>query len=72
MISRASWTRRQRDFEKNIGFGHRLSILDISSSGTFLSETVYVMTGEIYNFKEFYPELKVMDLILKPLRIPRF
>jgi asparagine synthase (glutamine-hydrolysing) len=22
---------------------------------------------EIYNFKEFYPELKVMDLILKPL-----
>ncbi|MFV8353533.1 asparagine synthase (glutamine-hydrolyzing) [Flavobacterium sp. XS2P14] len=50
--------------EKNIGFGHRrLSILDISSSGhqPFLSENGrYVMTynGEIYNFKEFYPELK--------------
>jgi asparagine synthetase B (glutamine-hydrolysing) len=70
-------TRRQRDFyRKNIGFGHRrLSILDISSSGHQpFSPKVYVMTynGEIYNFKEFYPELKVMDLILKPLRIPRF
>ena len=50
--------------EKNIGFGHRrLSILDISSAGhqPFFSENRrYVMTynGEIYNFKEFYPELK--------------
>ncbi|TDE01208.1 asparagine synthase (glutamine-hydrolyzing) [Flavobacterium sandaracinum] len=50
--------------EKNIGFGHRrLSILDVSSAGhqPFLSnDGRYVMTynGEIYNFKEFYAELK--------------
>lgn len=50
--------------EKNIGFGHRrLSILDISAAGhqPFLSDDGrYVITynGEIYNYKEFYPELK--------------
>ena len=50
--------------DNNIGFGHRrLSILDVSSAGhqPFLSnDGRYVMTynGEIYNYKEFYPELK--------------
>jgi asparagine synthase (glutamine-hydrolysing) len=50
--------------EKNIGLGHRrLSILDVTSAGhqPFLSEDerfVMVYNGEIYNFKEFYPELK--------------
>ena len=50
--------------ENNIGFGHRrLSILDVSLAGhqPFLSENgryVMVYNGEIYNFKEFYPELK--------------
>ena len=48
----------------NIGLGHRrLSILDISAAGhqPFFSENGrFVMTynGEIYNYKEFYPELK--------------
>lgn len=50
--------------ENNIGFGHRrLSILDVSAAGhqPFLSEDgryVLVYNGEIYNYKEFYPELK--------------
>ncbi|MFE3870934.1 asparagine synthase (glutamine-hydrolyzing) [Flavobacterium sp. ZS1P70] len=50
--------------ENNIGFGHRrLSILDVSMAGhqPFLSDDgryVLVYNGEIYNFKEFYPELK--------------
>ncbi len=50
--------------DHNIGFGHRrLSVLDISSAGhqPFVSENgryVMVYNGEIYNFKEFYPELK--------------
>jgi asparagine synthase (glutamine-hydrolysing) len=50
--------------ENNIGFGHRrLSILDVSLAGhqPFLSEDgryVLVYNGELYNFKEFYPELK--------------
>ena len=50
--------------ENNIGLGHRrLSILDVSSAGhqPFVSENGrYVMTynGEIYNFKDFYTELK--------------
>ena len=50
--------------ENNIGLGHRrLSILDVSLAGhqPFLSEDgryVLVYNGEIYNFKEFYPELK--------------
>ncbi|MEO8515723.1 MAG: asparagine synthase (glutamine-hydrolyzing) [Flavobacterium sp.] len=50
--------------ENNIGLGHRrLSILDISTAGhqPFLSEDgrfVMVYNGEIYNFKDFYPELR--------------
>jgi asparagine synthase (glutamine-hydrolysing) len=50
--------------ENNIGLGHRrLSILDVSTAGhqPFLSgdgRYVMVYNGEIYNFKEFYPELK--------------
>jgi len=50
--------------ENNIGFGHRrLSILDVSAAGhqPFLSDNeryVMVYNGAIYNFKEFYPELK--------------
>nr|WP_315233622.1 asparagine synthase (glutamine-hydrolyzing) [uncultured Flavobacterium sp.] len=50
--------------ENNIGLGHRrLSILDVSLAGhqPFLSEDgryVLVYNGEIYNFIEFYPELK--------------
>ncbi|SEG48984.1 asparagine synthase (glutamine-hydrolyzing) [Flavobacterium urumqiense] len=50
--------------ENNIGFGHRrLSILDVSIAGhqPFFSDDgryVLVYNGEIYNFKEFYPELK--------------
>lgn len=50
--------------ENNIGFGHRrLSILDVSTAGhqPFLSDDgryILVYNGEIYNFKEFYPELK--------------
>ena len=50
--------------ENNIGLGHRrLSILDVSVAGhqPFLSENgryVMVYNGEIYNFKDFYPELR--------------
>jgi asparagine synthase (glutamine-hydrolysing) len=50
--------------DKNIGLGHRrLSILDVSAAGhqPFLSDdTRYIMVynGEIYNYKDFYPELK--------------
>jgi asparagine synthase (glutamine-hydrolysing) len=50
--------------ENNIGFGHRrLSILDVSTAGhqPFLSDDgryVLVYNGEIYNFRDFYPELK--------------
>jgi asparagine synthase (glutamine-hydrolysing) len=50
--------------ENNIGFGHRrLSILDISTAGhqPFLSDDgryILVYNGEIYNFRDFYPELK--------------
>lgn len=50
--------------ENNIGFGHRrLSVLDITLAGhqPFLSNDgryVMVYNGEIYNFKDFYPELK--------------
>ncbi|HQF47509.1 MAG TPA: asparagine synthase (glutamine-hydrolyzing), partial [Flavobacterium alvei] len=50
--------------ENNIGLGHRrLSILDVSTAGhqPFLSDDgryVLVYNGEIYNFKDFYPELR--------------
>ncbi|UQD56236.1 asparagine synthase (glutamine-hydrolyzing) [Flavobacterium sp. K5-23] len=50
--------------EKNIGLGHRrLSVIDVTSAGhqPFLSDDerfVMVFNGEIYNFKDFYPELK--------------
>ena len=57
--------------ENNIGFGHRrLSILDISSAGhqPFLSEDgryVMVYNGEIYNFRDFYYELKSNGFAIK-------
>ena len=50
--------------ENNIGLGHRrLAILDLSSAGhqPFFSDDqrfVMVFNGEIYNFQEFYIELK--------------
>jgi asparagine synthase (glutamine-hydrolysing) len=50
--------------ENNIGLGHRrLSILDVTSAGhqPYLSEDgryAMVFNGAIFNFKEFYPELK--------------
>jgi asparagine synthase (glutamine-hydrolysing) len=49
--------------DKNIGLGHRrLSILDVSAAGhqPFPDDTRYIMVynGEIYNYKDFYPELK--------------
>jgi asparagine synthase (glutamine-hydrolysing) len=57
--------------ENNIGLGHRrLSILDVSAAGhqPFLSDDGrYVLTynGEIYNFKDFYPELKAKGFDIK-------
>lgn len=57
--------------ENNIGLGHRrLSILDISAAGhqPFLSDDgryAMVYNGEIYNFKDFYPELKSNGFDLK-------
>ena len=57
--------------ENNIGFGHRrLSILDVSAAGhqPFLSDNgryVMVYNGEIYNFKDFYPELKSSGFNIK-------
>jgi asparagine synthase (glutamine-hydrolysing) len=50
--------------EGNVGLVHRrLSILDLSDAGTqpFFSPDqnhVLIFNGEIFNFKEFYPELK--------------
>jgi asparagine synthase (glutamine-hydrolysing) len=57
--------------DKNIGFGHRrLSILDLSSGGNqpYISEDnryVMVYNGEIYNYKEFYSELKSNGFTIK-------
>ena len=55
----------------NIGLGHRrLSILDVSLAGhqPFFSEDgryIMVYNGEIYNYKEFYPELKSSGFDIK-------
>ncbi|WP_395057509.1 asparagine synthase (glutamine-hydrolyzing) [Flavobacterium sp.] len=57
--------------ENNIGLGHRrLSIIDTSSAGhqPFYSENgryIIVFNGEIYNYKDFYPELENKGLKLK-------
>lgn len=57
--------------ENNLGFGHRrLAILDVSKSGhqPYISENkrfVMVFNGEIYNFRDFYPELKSHGFIKK-------
>ena len=57
--------------ENNLGLGHRrLSVLDISKAGhqPFLSENgryVMVYNGEIYNFKDFYPELRSNGFVIK-------
>ncbi|SNA72889.1 asparagine synthase (glutamine-hydrolyzing) [Flavobacterium psychrophilum] len=57
--------------EKNIGLGHRrLAIIDTSSAGhqPFYSENgryVIVFNGEIYNYKDFYAELKDKGVALK-------
>ncbi len=57
--------------ENNIGFGHRrLSILEVSELGhqPYMSENkrfVMVFNGEIYNYKDFYPELKSHGFIKK-------
>ena len=55
----------------NIGLGHRrLSIIDISSAGHqpfFSDDNRYIMVfnGEIYNYKDFYPELKAKGFDIK-------
>ena len=57
--------------DKNIGFGHRrLAILDVSAAGhqPFVSEDnryVMVYNGEIYNYQEFYSELKSNGFLIK-------
>lgn len=57
--------------ENNIGLGHRrLSILDVSSAGhqPFLSDDgryAMVYNGEIYNFKDFYSELRSNGYTIK-------
>ena len=57
--------------QQNIGLGHRrLSILDVTTAGhqPFLSEDgryAMVYNGEIYNFKEFYAELKSKDFEIR-------
>ena len=57
--------------DKNIGLGHRrLSIIDTSPAGhqPFYSENgryILVFNGEIYNYKDFYPELENKGIKLK-------
>lgn len=57
--------------DNNIGLGHRrLSIIDTSAAGhqPFLSENgrfAMVYNGEIFNYKDFYPELKSKGFELK-------
>jgi len=56
---------------ENIGFVHRrLSILDLTESGNqpFISPCgrfILIYNGEIFNFKEFYPELKLKGFDIK-------
>ncbi len=57
--------------DQNLGLGHRrLSIIDISKAGhqPFSSEDgryVLVFNGEIYNYADFYPELKNNGFTIK-------
>ncbi|RXR18317.1 asparagine synthase (glutamine-hydrolyzing) [Flavobacterium amnicola] len=57
--------------DQNLGLGHRrLSIIDTSSAGhqPFQSENgrySIVFNGEIYNYKDFYPEIKNYGFHLK-------
>jgi asparagine synthase (glutamine-hydrolysing) len=57
--------------ENNIGLGHRrLSVIDVSKAGhqPFLSDNgryIMVYNGEIYNFKEFYPELQSKGVVIQ-------
>jgi asparagine synthase (glutamine-hydrolysing) len=57
--------------DNNLGLGHRrLSILDVSSAGhqPFISENqrfAMVFNGEIYNFKDFYAEIKSQNINIK-------
>ncbi|TRX39187.1 asparagine synthase (glutamine-hydrolyzing) [Flavobacterium restrictum] len=57
--------------DNNLGLGHvRLSILDVSAAGhqPFLSDDgryAMVYNGEIYNYKDFYPELKSNGFAIK-------
>jgi len=57
--------------DNNVGLGHRrLSIIDISDAGNqsfFLDNGRYIMilNGEIFNFKDFYPELKSKGFEIK-------
>ncbi len=57
--------------ENNVGLGHRrLSIIDVSSAGhqPFFSDDnrfVMVFNGEIYNYKDFYQELKTNGFEIK-------
>lgn len=57
--------------ENNLGLGHRrLSIIDVSTAGhqPFFSDNnryVMVFNGEIYNYQDFYPELKTKGFVIK-------
>lgn len=57
--------------QQHIGLGHRrLSIIDTSTNGhqPFLSEDgryAMVFNGEIYNYQEFYPELKAKGYVFR-------
>lgn len=57
--------------DQNLGLGfRRLSILDLSEAGNqpMVSEDgrfIIVFNGEIYNYRDFYPELKARNISLK-------